>query len=86
MSALVERSDQAASTWTRGDQGVWKRELHSMALRVDDLDHNARLQLPWSWRVLRVVNPLTEIEVDAGRAATCERAMTEAEAAAGIWR
>lgn len=86
MSALVEQPDQTASNWTRGDQGVWERKLHSMALRVDDLDHNARLKLPWSWRVLRVVNRLTETEVDGGRAATCERAMAEAEAAAGIWR
>jgi hypothetical protein len=72
------------SDWTEGAQGAWERELHGIALRVDDDDKAA--WLPWGWRVSRMVDRFTATEMECGRAATCDLAMTEAEGAASAWR
>jgi hypothetical protein len=42
--------------------------------------------LPWVWRVSRVVDRFTEIELESGRKATFDEAVIAAEDAAGRWR
>ena len=84
------------SDWTQRDPAIWKRELHGLMLRVNDLDDAEQTDeildapvepgAPWGWRAVRVGDGFTEAELESGREATRELAMSAAETAAGTWR
>lgn len=84
------------SEWAECDFAVWGCELHGVTLRVEDSDKTERTDdildapmdrsAPWVWRVFRIMNGFTAIELESGREDTRDLAMIAAEEAAGTWR